>query len=92
MVGDVPAEFDALVERLNEWMPDRLQDEVAPTARVVLFGFPSQGGGGGAHLGTAGPYSFSAANGQELTVTSVRSSVLRGVTLTLDRRSDHTDC
>ncbi|MGV7031525.1 type VI secretion system membrane subunit TssM [Methylobacterium symbioticum] len=42
MVGEVPAEFDALVERLNEWMPDRLQDEVAPTARVVLFGFPSQ--------------------------------------------------
>ncbi|MDP4024936.1 type VI secretion system membrane subunit TssM [Methylobacterium sp. NEAU 140] len=42
MIGEAPAEFDALVERLNEWMPDRLQDEVAPTARVVLFGFPSQ--------------------------------------------------
>ncbi|WP_267359722.1 MULTISPECIES: type VI secretion system membrane subunit TssM [unclassified Methylobacterium] len=42
MVGDVPTEFDALIERLNEWMPDRLQNEVAPTARVVLFGFPSQ--------------------------------------------------
>lgn len=42
MVSDVPAEFDALVERLNEWVPDRLQEEVAPTARVVLFGFPSQ--------------------------------------------------
>lgn len=42
MVGEVSGEFDALVERLNEWMPDRLQNEVAPTARVVLFGFPSQ--------------------------------------------------
>ena len=42
MIGEVPAEFDALVERLNAWMPDRLQDEVAPTSRVVLFGFPSQ--------------------------------------------------
>jgi len=42
MIGEVAPEFDALVERLNEWMPDRLQDEVAPTSRVVLFGFPSQ--------------------------------------------------
>ncbi|MDR7040143.1 type VI secretion system protein ImpL [Methylobacterium sp. BE186] len=42
MIGDVPAEFDALVERLNEWLPDRLQEEPNPTARVVLFGFPSQ--------------------------------------------------
>ncbi len=33
MVSDVPAEFDALVERLNEWVPDRLQAEMAPTAR-----------------------------------------------------------
>lgn len=42
MVGEVAPEFDALVERLNEWLPDRLQDEPSPTARVVLFGFPSQ--------------------------------------------------
>ncbi|GJD74800.1 type VI secretion system membrane subunit TssM [Methylobacterium goesingense] len=42
MIGEVPSEFDALVERLNTWLPDRLQDEQAPTSRVVLFGFPSQ--------------------------------------------------
>ncbi|GJD47750.1 hypothetical protein OPKNFCMD_0460 [Methylobacterium crusticola] len=42
MIGEVPKEFDALVERTNEWLPDRLQDEPTPTARVVLFGFPSQ--------------------------------------------------
>lgn len=42
MIGEVPAEFDALIERLNEQAPDRLQDEPTPTARVVLFGFPSQ--------------------------------------------------
>ena len=43
MIGEVPAEFDALIERLNEQLPDRLQDE--PThdrARASLFGFPSQ--------------------------------------------------
>ncbi len=42
MIGEVPGEFDALVERLNQWLPDRLQDEPTPTSRVVLFGFPSQ--------------------------------------------------
>ncbi len=42
MIGEVPKEFDALVERTNTWLPDRLQDEPTPTARAVLFGFPSQ--------------------------------------------------
>jgi len=42
LVGDVPQEFDALVERLNEELPDRLQEEPNPTARALLFGFPTQ--------------------------------------------------
>lgn len=42
MIGDVPPEFDALIERLNERLADRLQDEHNPTARAQLFGLPSQ--------------------------------------------------
>ncbi|MCW6506724.1 type VI secretion system membrane subunit TssM [Lichenifustis flavocetrariae] len=42
LVGQVPAEFDALVESLNEEMLDRLQDEPAPATRVQLYGFPTQ--------------------------------------------------
>jgi type VI secretion system protein ImpL len=42
MVGEVPVEFDALIERLNSEMTDRLQDEPAPPTRVSLFGFPAQ--------------------------------------------------
>ena len=42
MVGEVPLEFDALIERLNEQLADKLQDEPTPVDRVVLFGFPSQ--------------------------------------------------
>jgi type VI secretion system protein ImpL len=42
MMGEAPAEYDALIERLNEQLPDRLQDEPTPAARVVAFGFPSQ--------------------------------------------------
>lgn len=42
MVGQAPAEFDALVERLNEELPDRLQAEPDPRARIFAFGFPSQ--------------------------------------------------
>jgi len=41
-VGDVPQEFDALLERLNDEVTDRLQDEPAPSTRVSLFGFPAQ--------------------------------------------------
>ena len=42
MVGEVPVEFDLLLERLNEETLDRLQDEPAPDTRVLLFGFPAQ--------------------------------------------------
>jgi type VI secretion system protein ImpL len=42
MIGQVPAELDALIERLNEQLPDKLQDEPTPSARVGLFGFPTQ--------------------------------------------------
>ena len=37
MVGEVPAEFDALIERLNEELPDRLQEEPAPSTRVAAL-------------------------------------------------------
>jgi type VI secretion system protein ImpL len=42
MVADVPIEFDALVERLNYDLTDRLQEEPAPSNRVLLYGFPTQ--------------------------------------------------
>jgi type VI secretion system protein ImpL len=42
MVGEVPVEYDALLERLSEEMLDRLQEEPAPNTRVLLFGFPAQ--------------------------------------------------
>jgi type VI secretion system protein ImpL len=42
LVGEVPYEFDALIERLNVDLTDRLQDEPAPSTRVSLFGFPAQ--------------------------------------------------
>ncbi|HKH27673.1 MAG TPA: type VI secretion system membrane subunit TssM, partial [Sphingomicrobium sp.] len=42
MIGEVPAEYDALIERLNEQLPDRLQGEPTPAQRVQVFGFPSQ--------------------------------------------------
>ena len=42
MIGDVPPEFDRLIERLNQELVDRLQEEPNPTARVQVFGFPSQ--------------------------------------------------
>jgi len=42
LVGEIPAEFDALIASLNERMPDRLQEEPAPGPRVALYGFPAQ--------------------------------------------------
>ncbi len=42
LVGDIPNEFDLLLERLSEETLDRLQDEHAPQHRVQLFGFAAQ--------------------------------------------------
>lgn len=42
LVGDVPIEFDDLVERLNYDLTDRLQEEPTPSNRVLLYGFPPQ--------------------------------------------------
>lgn len=42
MIGEVPPEYDALIERLNERLSDRLQDEHNPVSRAQIFGFPSQ--------------------------------------------------
>ncbi|MGF7005330.1 type VI secretion system membrane subunit TssM [Aminobacter sp. BE322] len=40
--GDVPGEFQALVQRLGEELPDRLQEEADPVSRIAIFGFPAQ--------------------------------------------------
>ena len=42
LVGDVQKEFDDLIERLNGELTDRLQEEPAPSNRVLLYGFPTQ--------------------------------------------------
>ena len=42
LVGDIPKEFDDLIERLNGELTDRLQEEPAPSNRVLLYGFPTQ--------------------------------------------------
>lgn len=42
LVAEVPGEFDALVERLTDHLPDRLQEEPHPAARLRAFGFPAQ--------------------------------------------------
>ena len=42
LIGDIPNEFDRLLERLSEETLDRLQDEPTPQHRVQLFGFPAQ--------------------------------------------------
>ncbi|RWG88430.1 MAG: type VI secretion system membrane subunit TssM [Mesorhizobium sp.] len=44
MVGEAPAEFDALARQLAEELADRLQDEADPVARIAIFGFPAQFG------------------------------------------------
>jgi len=42
LVGQIPLEFDRLLQRLSEETLDRLQDEPTPQHRVQLFGFPAQ--------------------------------------------------
>lgn len=42
LVGEAPAEFDALVKRLSEEMSERLQAETDPVARIAIFGFAAQ--------------------------------------------------
>src|SRR3954463_5488429 len=42
LVGEVPNEFDKLLEWLSEEAIDRLQEEPSPNYRVSLFGFPTQ--------------------------------------------------
>ena len=42
LVGDVPKEFDELIERMNGELTDRLQEEPTPSNRVLLYGFPTQ--------------------------------------------------
>ncbi|RVB77989.1 MULTISPECIES: type VI secretion system membrane subunit TssM [unclassified Mesorhizobium] len=44
MVGESPAEFDALAKRLADEMADRLQEEADPVVRISIFGFPAQFG------------------------------------------------
>jgi type VI secretion system protein ImpL len=41
-VGDIPKEFDDLIERLNSELTDRLQEEPTPSNRVLLYGLPTQ--------------------------------------------------
>jgi type VI secretion system protein ImpL len=41
-VGEAPDEFDLLMDRLNQEMPDKLQEEGDPLNRARIFGFPSQ--------------------------------------------------
>lgn len=42
LVAEVPGEFDALVRRLTEELPDRLHEEPDPIARIAIFDFPAQ--------------------------------------------------
>jgi len=42
MIASVPGEFNALVERLNQGLPEKLEKEKDPASRVLAFGFPAQ--------------------------------------------------
>ncbi|MBR1155206.1 type VI secretion system membrane subunit TssM [Bradyrhizobium sp. JYMT SZCCT0428] len=42
LVGEIPNQFDQLLEWLSEDQIDRLQEEPSPNYRVSLFGFPTQ--------------------------------------------------
>jgi hypothetical protein len=42
LIGEAPGEFDLLISRLTEEMPDRLQEEPDPIARTRIYGFPAQ--------------------------------------------------
>ncbi|MDX8490262.1 type VI secretion system membrane subunit TssM [Mesorhizobium sp. VK22B] len=44
MIGESPAEFDALARQLADEIADRLQDEADPVARIAIFSFPAQFG------------------------------------------------
>ncbi|MDX8447563.1 type VI secretion system membrane subunit TssM [Mesorhizobium captivum] len=44
MIGEAPAEFDALARQLADEIADRLQDEADPVARIAIFSFPAQFG------------------------------------------------
>ena len=41
-VGEIPSEFDLLLQRLTYDVTDRLQEEPTPSNRVLLYGFPAQ--------------------------------------------------
>src|ERR1700720_350617 len=42
LVGEIPNQFDQLLEWMSEDTIDRLQEEPSPNYRVSLFGFPTQ--------------------------------------------------
>ena len=42
LVGEIPNQYDQLLEWLSEDTIDRLQEEPSPNYRVSLFGFPTQ--------------------------------------------------
>jgi len=42
MIASVPGEFNALVDRLNQGLPEKLEKEKDPASRVLAFGFPAQ--------------------------------------------------